>query len=133
MCICLVVATANCNNSCICLFCTLLLVFLRFKSLYQLCISNLVFFYLMLNSHSVCLSLISVSVFVCVLYCMLNSLSHFCLCFYILYGLLKSLFLYLVWLAELCLSLCLSVFCIKCRFLSLPISFVFIELSLQVM
>ncbi len=64
---------------------------------------------------------------------MLNSLSYLFLCLYfvwhaeislcILYGLLNSV--------SLCVSL--SVFCIKCRFLSLAISFVFIELSLQMM
>jgi hypothetical protein len=43
---------------------------------------------------------------------------------------LKSLFVYLVWLAELCLSLC---FVLNAGFSPLPISFVFTELSLQMM
>jgi hypothetical protein len=79
MCICLVVATANCNNSCICLFCTLSLVFLRFKSLYQLCISSKDFKPCVFVSNaelsfslsvclSVCLSYLLSLCFVCVLY-----------------------------------------------------------------
>jgi hypothetical protein len=90
MCICLVVATANCNNSCICLFCTLLLVFLHFKSLYRLCISSKDFEPCLFVSNaelsfclSVCLSHISVSVCLCfVLHAelSLSYLSLFILC-----------------------------------------------------
>jgi hypothetical protein len=120
MCICLVVATANCNNCCICLFCTLSLVFLRFKSLYQLCISSKDFKPCVFVSNaelsfslSVCLSVSHTSC-LCVLsvfcICMLNSLSYLSLCLYfvwhaeislcILYGLLNSVSLCV------CLSLC---------------------------